>query len=74
MSNANQTRLFRALIARLKPEVRRAFMQAIQDLRNGIDFPALLRALEANDVAAAVAAMNIEPAAFHAYPEQMKAT
>lgn len=72
--NANQTRLFRALIARLAPEMRRAFMQAMQDLRDGIDYEAFLRALADNNVDAAIAALNIEPAAFHVYVEQMKST
>lgn len=42
----------------------KAFLEAIQSLKDSVDYAALLEALEAQDIEAAVRAMNIEPAAF----------
>lgn len=70
--HSSQAKLFRALIAKLTPALRRAFLQAVQDLRDGVDMDALLEALAQKDIDAAIAALNIEPAAFHAYSEALK--
>ncbi len=56
-----------ALIDRLEPELRAAFRAAMADLRAGIDYIALLRALEQYDIDAAIAALNVEPAVFNRY-------
>lgn len=63
----SQQRLFAALIQRLTPELAAAFQAAVADLRNGVDWAALIEALEAQDVLGAVAAMNIEPSAMYGY-------
>lgn len=61
------TRLFYTLIRKLEPDLRDAFDAAVKDLRDGVNFPALLDALQAGDVERAVLALNIEPAAFQRY-------
>ena len=61
------SRIFYALIRRLQPDLREAFAAAVQDLRQGVDFPALLDALRASDIERAVLALNIEPAVFQRY-------
>lgn len=65
--NRQQTRLFRDLIAKLEPGLRAAFEAAVQDMRDGIDARAMLRALENGDIDAAVDAMNIEPQSFYRF-------
>lgn len=55
------------LISRLEPELRAAFLAAIEDLRGGIDDAALVAALERGDVEAAIAALNIDAGAFNEY-------
>lgn len=64
-----QGRRLRALLAKLEPQLRAAFEAAIADLRRGMDMAALRTALEQRDITAAVAALNIEPAAFLAYSQ-----
>jgi hypothetical protein len=61
------TRLFYDLIRRLEPDLRKAFEAAVADLREGVDFRALIAALQAGNIEAAVLALNIEPAAFQRY-------
>jgi hypothetical protein len=61
------TRLFYELIRRFEPELRQAFEAAVADLRSGVDFPALLAALQAGNIEAAILALNIEPAVFQRY-------
>ncbi|MGA0540725.1 hypothetical protein [Neotabrizicola sp. VNH66] len=68
-----QTRLFRALIAKLDPEIRRAIMMAWDEIRAGIDWGALRDALSRQDTPAAIAALNIEPAAFELYRQAVTA-
>lgn len=60
-------RELRALIERLEPELRDAFLAAVADLTGGINRTALIAALQAGDIEAAIAALNIEPAAFLRY-------
>lgn len=62
-----QARQFAQLIARLEPEVRRAFLAAVVDLHEGVNWSELIRALEQYDTPAAIAALNINPAAFQQY-------
>lgn len=71
-SNQSQSKLFRALIAKLTPAVRRAFEQAVRDLRDGVDWAALNKALRENNIEGAIQSLNIEPAAFHIYGEELK--
>ena len=68
-----QDRRLRALLAKLEPQLRAAFEAAIADLRGGVDMAALRAALEQRDISAAVAALNIEPAAFLAYSQTLTA-
>lgn len=58
------------LIAKLEPELRAAFMDAIADLGDGIDLVALKHALQAGNIEAAVTALNIEAGAFNGYVAQ----
>lgn len=60
-------RELRALIERLEPELRDAFLAAVADLNAGLNRTALIAALQAGDIEAAIAALNIEPAAFLRY-------
>jgi hypothetical protein len=63
----DQNRIFRALIDKLTPELRRAFLAAVDDLKAGIDWTALLSALRRRDIEGAVDALNIEAAAWEKY-------
>lgn len=56
-----------ALIAKLEPSLRDAFLAAVADMRDGIDVTALRKALEINDLNAAIAALDISPASFNEY-------
>lgn len=71
-ANQSQSKLFAALIAKLKPSMRRAFEQSVKDLREGVDWTLLLKELSDNNVDGAIRALNIEPAAFHVYGEEIK--
>lgn len=62
-----QRRLFASLTAKLEPSLRDAFNAAAQDLKDGVAFADLVRALADGNVEAAIAALNIEPASFYAY-------
>lgn len=55
---------FRSLIAGLEPAMRRAFQQAVAGLYAGINWTEFLEALRLRDVERAVAALNIDDAAF----------
>jgi hypothetical protein len=63
----DQNRIFRALIDKLTPDLRRAFLAAVDDIRDGIDWPALMDALRRRDIEGAVDALNIEAAAWEKY-------
>lgn len=62
-----QTQLFRALIDKLEPSLRTAFEQAVLELRNGVDWRALVEALARQDVDGAIRALKIDRAVFNAY-------
>lgn len=62
-----QLQRLEALIAKLEPALAAAFRDAMQEWRNGVNRPALIRALERGDIDAAIAALNIEPAVFNQY-------
>lgn len=63
----SQTRLFRALIDKLEPNLRAAFEHAVLELRNGIDWRSLVDALARQDVDGAIRALKIDRAVFNAY-------
>lgn len=62
-----QMQAIRALIDRLEPSLRDAFEAAVGELYAGIQWQALLSALEAGNTEAAVAALNIDPGAFQRF-------
>ena len=73
VATKSQARLFAQLIAQLEPEVRRAFMASVVDLQAGVNWPLLLQRLEAGDIDGAVAALNINAAAWAEYSSVMTA-
>lgn len=52
---------------RLTPQLARALREALQDMRDGVDYPALLVALDANDIDGVITALNIEEGSFAPY-------
>lgn len=64
---ARQTVQFRTLIAKLTPELRKAFLAGVADLGDRVDMKALVAALKANDIDGAIAAMHITEGAFYQY-------
>lgn len=69
----SQARLFAQLIAGLEPEIHRAFMASVTDLQANVDWPALLDALGRMDIERAIAALNINAAAWAEYSSVMTA-
>ncbi|MBU4609137.1 hypothetical protein IMZ29_00780 [Achromobacter sp. GG226] len=67
----SQARLFAQLIAEFEPNVHRAFMASVTDLQANVDWRALLTALEQGDFEGAVAALNIDAAAWAEYSSIM---
>ena len=55
------------LIAKLEPALRKAFLAAIEDMRDGVDTKALKTALERGDINGAIEALDISPASFREY-------
>ena len=62
-----QSVLFRQLIDKLAPELRKAFLAGVADLGDRVDMRALVEALKRNDIEAAIAAMNITEGVFYQY-------
>lgn len=71
--NRSQARMFAQLIADLEPEIRRAFMASVVDLQANVNWQALLDSLTRQNVAEAIAALNIDPAAWNEYSQVMTA-
>lgn len=69
----SQARLFAQLIATLEPEIRRAFMASVVDLQAGVNWPLLLERLTLQDTEGAIAALNINAAAWAEYSATMTA-
>lgn len=67
---ANRARIAE-LIDQFEPRLRDAFLSAIGDLRSSADLGAITAALERGDVAGAIAAMHLDPAAFAALDEAL---
>lgn len=61
------TEELRALVEKLEPALAAAFVTAMNLLRSGINFPALLAALRRADIDGAVAALNIDRGTFNGY-------
>lgn len=53
-----------ALVVSWTPEIRKAFMASVDDLRSGANLQGIVAALERGDVEAAIRAVNLDPAAF----------
>lgn len=62
-----QARQFSRLLRELEPRVRRAFLASVDDLRSSVNWSALIDALEQSNTQAAIAALNIDAAAFQEY-------
>lgn len=60
-----QEQLFQQLLDRYGLKVAEAFMAAAEDLRAGADVQRLTAAIQANDLPGAIAALNLDPAAFN---------
>lgn len=67
----SQARLFAQLISELEPEIWRAFMASVTDLQANVDWRALLDALTRTDIEGAIAALNINEAAWAEYSSKM---
>lgn len=72
-STKSQARLFAQLISTLEPEIRRAFMASVVDLQSGVNWPLLLQRLSVSDIEGAIAALNINEAAWAQYSSAMTA-
>lgn len=60
-------RLLAQLISKLQPTLRDAFTEAVRDMREGIDYPALVEALKENRIEAAIEALNIDASSFNEF-------
>lgn len=69
----SQVRVFMALVEKLEPSIRKAFMDAMQDWRDKIDWRRLIAALERYDVEGAISSLNLSPAALSAFGEAKRA-
>lgn len=72
MSPRQQARLLGRLEREHGPSVRKAFEQAIRDLRSGVDFSALQRAIAAGDVGRAVAAIGLAEPLFRDFETELQ--
>lgn len=62
----------RDALAKLEPQVQRAFLEAIGDITKAADLQAVIRALEVGDVEAAVRAMRFEATLFGAVDRSLE--
>jgi hypothetical protein len=60
----SQKQLFQELAAKFGPEVANAYLAAVRDLKQQVEFQKLLLALERRDLQAALEALHIDRAAF----------
>lgn len=67
-----QEQLFQELLDHYGPKVAKAFMEAVDDLRAGADLQRLTAAIAAGDLASAVAALELDPAAFNDLIEALR--
>ena len=65
------TRQIETLLRRQEAALRRAFLLAVQDLRNQTQLAHLRNALRAGDIEAAIRALNIEPAAYATFAREI---
>lgn len=69
----SQARQFAQLIEEHEPVVKRAFMASVTDLTANVNWRELLSQLEAGNIEAAIAALNISPAAWAEYSSAVSA-
>jgi hypothetical protein len=62
-----ESREIKALINKLEPQLREAFLEAMRDWRNNVDYKTLVDALERLDLQGAIDALHIDPAVFNKY-------
>lgn len=55
------------ITARLEPKLAKALQDALQDMRDGVNYPLLLRSIDNNDIEGVIAALNIEDGSFAPY-------
>lgn len=67
----SQARLFKSLLERYEPDIRRAFMASVADLQANINWNLLLGNLQAGDIEGAIDALNISPSAWRQYSSAM---
>jgi hypothetical protein len=60
------------LLEDLQPEIRAAFLAAVDDLKSGVDLRQLYERLAAGDVNGALRAMNLDPAAFGGFAKALE--
>ncbi len=68
-----QERQFAALVAKLEPRIRQAFVDAIRTHGKGIDIKAMIAALERGDIAGAAEVARIKPATLFPMTEAIRA-
>lgn len=64
---------FEALIDQLSPEMEKAFLDAIADIKSEIVLKEVVERLERRDIAGAIEALHIDPAAFRPLSEAIRA-
>jgi len=64
---------FEQLISKFEPPIQLAFMEAVQDLRDGIALQSLVRALESYDIEGAISALNLDRAAYNPLVDAIRA-
>lgn len=62
------------LLTRYSDQLEAAFLEAVADLRNGIQIRMLVEALDRQDIDAAIQALNLEPAAYSQFRLVMRDT
>lgn len=67
-----QQRIVRDLIRKHGPEIEAAFLQAVRNARGAMDFPALVRAIEANDLQRALDLLRLDQAALFPLAEAIR--
>lgn len=70
---AKADKFFAALLARFERSIANAFRAAVADLRRQADLQAVITALAKGDIDAAINALNVEPAAYNAFVDQIQA-
>lgn len=63
MAQSNRTRI-EQLLEQFAPEIRNAFLTAIEDITRNADLRAIVRALESGDLETALRAVHLDPAAY----------